>query len=60
MNIILPPKLRQAIYIVATVAGPTMFYLNKQGTVSDFIFGLFTVVMGAITTLAAVNVDTSA
>lgn len=53
-----PAKVRQAIYVVATVASPTMFYLNQQKVVSDFWFGLFSVVIGAVSALAAINVNT--
>lgn len=58
MQLNLPAKVRQAIYVVATVASPTMFYLNQQTVLDDFWFGLFSVVMGAVTALAALNVDT--
>lgn len=56
MNINLPPKVRQAIYAVTIVASPVMTYLNQQGTVSDFTFGLFSVVVSAVATLAVINV----
>jgi len=56
MQLNLPAKVRQAIYIVATVASPTMFYLNQQTVLDDFWFGLFSVVLGAVTALAALNV----
>ena len=58
MSINLPPKVRQAIYIIATVSQPVMFYLLNENTVTTFQYGLFAVIMGAITALAAVNVDT--
>jgi hypothetical protein len=56
MNINLPAKIRQAIYIVATIATPTMVYLNSQVIVNDFWLGLYSVIMSAVTVLAAVNV----
>lgn len=59
MSVALPSKVRKAIYVVATVASPTLVYLNSQAVVNDFWLGLYTVVMGAITALAAVNTDTS-
>lgn len=58
MSVNLPPKVRQAIYIIATVSQPVMFYLLNENTVTTFQYGLFAVIMGAITALAAVNVDT--
>ena len=56
MNINLPPKLRQAIYVVTAIASPVMAYLNQSGTVSDFVFGLFADVVTAVAGLAAFNV----
>lgn len=56
MTINLPPKIRQAIYIIATVSQPVMFYLLNENTVTTFQYGLFAVIMGAVTTLAALNV----
>lgn len=56
-SINLPPEVRRVVYIVATVASPVMFYLNTEAVVSDFWFGLFSVVMSAVTALAAVNVN---
>lgn len=56
MTLNLPPQVRQIIYIVATIATPVMTYLNQAGTVSGFWFGLFGVVMMAVTSLAALNV----
>lgn len=57
MEVNLPPKVRQAIYIIATVASPVAFYLNQETVLSDFWFGLFAVVMSAVTALAAINVN---
>lgn len=51
----LPPKVRKAVYVIATVASPVMFYLLNENTVTSFQYGLFAVVMTAVTTLAAVN-----
>lgn len=58
MEVVFPAKLRKAIYVVATVASPTMFYLNQQSVVNDFWFGLFSVVLAAVTGLAALNTNT--
>ena len=57
MNINLSANIRQAIYIIATIASPTMVYLNQSGVVNDFWLGLFSVVMGAVTALAAYNTN---
>lgn len=55
----LPPKVRQAIYVLTAVASPVMAYLQQTGTISDFVFGLFAVVVTAVASLAAVNVTPS-
>lgn len=57
MQISLPPKVRQAIYIVTAVASPVMVYLHQAHTVSDFVYGLFAAVVTGVATLAAVNVN---
>ena len=51
------PKVRQAVYIIATLTQPVMFYLLSENTVTSFQYGLYAVVMAAVTALAAVNVD---
>lgn len=55
MEVSLPAKLRLAIYVVATVATPVLYYLNQQSVVADFWMGLYTVVVTAVTGLAALN-----
>lgn len=57
MELIFPPKVRQAIYAVTTVASPVMYYLNQEAVLTDFWFGLFSVVVSAVTALALVNVS---
>lgn len=53
----LSPKVRQAIYVVTAIASPVMAYLNQTKTVSDFVYGLFAVVVTAVAGLAAYNVN---
>ena len=55
---VLPAKVRQAIYVVTAVASPVMAYLLTQGTITEFSFGLFSVIVTAVASLAAVNVST--
>lgn len=59
MEILLPSKVRKAIYVLATVLTPVVGYLGTQEVLDTFWVGLYTVVMTAITALAAVNTDTS-
>lgn len=56
MSVNLPANVRQLIYIVTMIASPTMAYLDQQGTISDFVFGLFSVVVSSVVALAAINV----
>ena len=57
MKVKLPAKVRKAVYIFTAIASPTMAYLAQQGTVTDFQFGLFSVVVTAVAGLAAINVS---
>lgn len=59
MENLLPSKVRKAIYVLATVLTPVVGYLGTQEVLDTFWVGLYTVVMTAITALAALNTDTS-
>ena len=50
------PQARQAVYVVTALSSPVMAYLNQQGVVNEFWFGLFSVVVTAVAGLAAYNV----
>lgn len=52
----LPANVRTVVYVVVAILSPTMAYLNTAGTVSDFAFGLFSVVVTAVMGLATINV----
>lgn len=60
MSVNLPANVRQGIYVITTVLTPTFTYLNQQGTISNFQFGLYSVIVAAVLTLAAVNVNPEA
>jgi hypothetical protein len=53
------PQVRQAAYILTAIASPVVAYLAQQGVVSEFWFGLFSVVVTAVAGLAAFNVKKS-
>lgn len=53
------PQARQAVYVVTALSSPIMAYLNQQGVVNEFWFGLFSVVVTAVAGLAAYNVKKS-
>lgn len=53
------PQARQAVYVVTALSSPVMAYLNQQGVVNEFWFGLFSVVVTAVAGLAAYNVKKS-
>ena len=55
MEVKLPAKLRFAVYVITAVASPVLYYLNQQGVVDSFWFGLYTVVVTAVASLAALN-----
>ena len=57
MNVNLPSQVRQALYILVTLTSPVVFYLNQQTVVNDFWFGLYSVVVSAVSVLAALNVS---
>lgn len=57
MRINIPAGIRQMIYIFVTIASPTMVYLNQEHVITDFWLGLYVVLTGAVTTLAAINVS---
>lgn len=57
MELNLPPKVRQAIYVIGFIGSPLMGYLNEQGVITSFQLGLYTVIMGAAFALAALNVE---
>lgn len=57
MNLNLPPNVRQALYVIIAIASPVMAYLHQTTTISDFVFGLFAVIVTAVAGLAAVNVN---
>lgn len=50
------PQVRQAAYVLTALSSPVMAYLNQQGVVNEFWFGLFSVVVTAVAGLAAYNV----
>ena len=50
------PQARQAVYVITALSSPIMAYLNQQGVVNEFWFGLFSVVVTAVAGLAAYNV----
>lgn len=52
----LPPKVRQYIYIFTAIASPIIAYLGNQGRLDTFWVGLCGVVVTAVSALAAVNV----
>lgn len=52
----LPANLRQAIYVVTAITSPVVIYLGNEGRLDTFWVGLFSVVVTAVTALAAGNV----
>ena len=57
MEIIFPPKIRAAIYILVVLGTAVMVPLHAGEVVSDLVFNVFTSVSGAASLLAALNVS---
>lgn len=58
MSINLPPKVRQVIYVVTAIATPLVAYLGTEGKLDTFYVGLYSVIVTAVSGLAALNVTT--
>lgn len=56
MDIILPAKVRAAIYIIVVIGTAILVPLNVGGIVSDIVLAVWTSVAGAASGLAALNV----
>ncbi len=48
----LSARVRQYIYAFTTISVPIMAYLNTEGKIDTFWFGLFSVAVSAVTALA--------
>ena len=56
MNINLPPKVRQALYILTVIGTPVVVYLASKGYIGDLEVVLWTAEVSAVSALAAFNV----
>ena len=57
MTINLPPKVRATLYVLIAISSPVLFYLNEQSVVDSFWFGLYSVIVTAVSALAFSNVS---
>lgn len=57
MKIQLPPQVRATLYVLISVSSPVVAYLGTQGRLSDFVVGLYAVVVTAVSALAFSNVN---
>lgn len=57
MEVIFPPKVRVAIYLVVVLGTAALVPLNVAGEISDTIMSVWTSVAGAASALAALNVS---
>jgi len=57
MNINLPPAIRATLYAIISVLTPVVAYLGNQGKLSDFVVGLYSVIVTAVAALAFKNVN---
>ena len=56
MKPVLPAKVRAGIYFLTAVVTPIMAFLYSQGSITEFVFGLYTVFGSAVNALAYSNV----
>lgn len=56
MEVIFPPKVRTAIYMLVVIGTAILVPLHAGEVVSDLVFNVFTSVAGAASALAALNV----
>ncbi len=56
MDIVFPPKVRAAIYVIVVLGTAILVPLNVADVVSDLVMSVFTSVAGAASALAALNV----
>ena len=57
MNLIFPPKVRAAIYVLIVMGTAVLVPLNASNVVSDIVLSVWTSVSGAAAALAALNVE---
>lgn len=57
MEIIFPPKVRAAIYIIVVLGTAVLVPLNVASIVNDVVLAVWTSVAGAASGLAALNVN---
>lgn len=57
MSINLPPQVRAILYALIAITSPIVTYLGQQNRVSDFVVGLFAVIVTAVSALAFSNVN---
>lgn len=57
MDILFPPKVRAAIYVIVVMGTAVLVPLNAGDVVSDLVLQVFTSVAGAASALAALNVS---
>jgi hypothetical protein len=53
----LPANVRAVLYAVIAVLSPLVAYLGSAGTISEFVVGLFSVIVTAVSALAFSNVS---
>ena len=57
MDIVFPPKVRAAIYIIVVLGTAVLVPLNIAGIINDVVFSVWSSVSGAASLLAALNVS---
>lgn len=57
MEIVFPPKVRAAIYVLVVLGTAVIVPLNAAHVVSDLMFSVWTSVAGAASALAVLNIS---
>lgn len=57
MEVLFPPKVRAAIYVLVVLGTAVLVPLHAGGAVSDLVFNVWTSVCGAASALAALNIS---
>jgi hypothetical protein len=55
----LPSKVRATLYVITALGSPVITYLALRGTIGELEVGLWTGLVTAVSTMAAINTDTN-
>lgn len=59
MDVVFPPKVRATIYVLTVIGTAVLVPLHAGNVVNDLVLNVWTSVAGAVSALAALNVNRS-